>query len=141
MENKMDLVQMAREMGKEIQKSELYKNLVAAKDKNDSDAELQDLIGQFNLKRLSINAQINDNKKHDEDEMRRMDAELKEIYNKIIHNENMAAYNDAKNAMDDLMNQISTVLMYSVNGEDPETCPSRQASGCSGSCESCAGCH
>lgn len=137
----MELIQMAREMGKEIQKSEVYKKLVEAKEKNDSDAELQDLIGQFNLKRITINNQINDNQKHDEDEMRRLDNELKDIYRKILANENMAAYNDAKNAMDDLMNQISTILMYSVNGEDPQTCPSRQeAAGCSGSCASCSGC-
>lgn len=138
----MDLVQMAREMGKEIQRSEVYQKLVIAKEKNDNDAELQDLIGQFNLKRISINNQINDNQKHDEEEMRRLDNELKEIYYRILSNENMAAYNEAKNAMDDLMNQISTVLMYSVNGEDPETCPCKQeTSGCSGSCSSCSGCH
>lgn len=137
----MEIVKMARELGKEIQKSELYRKLVAAKEKNDNDTELQDLIGQFNLKRLAINSQINDNQKHDEDEMRRLDSELKEIYGKILHNENMIAYNDAKNAMDDLMNQISTILMYSVNGEDPETCPSKQETGCSGSCSSCSGCH
>ena len=138
----MELIQMAREMGKEIQKSEVYKRLVEAKEKNDNDAELQDLIGRFNLKRLTINNQINDNQKHDEDEMRRLDSELKEIYHEILANENMAAYNDAKNAMDDLMNQISTILMYSVNGEDPQTCPSRQeTAGCSGSCASCSGCH
>ncbi|MDD6236961.1 MAG: YlbF family regulator [Clostridiales bacterium] len=137
----MDIIQMAREMGKEIQKSEIYANLNAAKKNNDEDEELQDLIGQFNLKRITINNQINDNQKHDEDEMRRLDSELKEIYNKIITNKNMAAYNDAKNAMDDLMNQVSTILMHCVNGADPETCPSKQESGCSGSCSSCSGCH
>ena len=80
------------------------------------------------MKRIAINNQINDNQKHDEDEMRKLDSELKEIYNKILTNENMAAYNDAKNAMDDLMNQVSTILMHSVNGADPETCPSKQES-------------
>ena len=35
----MDLIKMAREMGKEIQQSEVYKNLVAAKEKNDSVAK------------------------------------------------------------------------------------------------------
>ena len=45
----MELIQMAREMGKEIQKSEVYKKLVEAKEKNDSDAELQDLIGQYGV--------------------------------------------------------------------------------------------
>ncbi len=138
----MDLIKMAREMGKAIQQSEVYKNLMIAKEKNDKDAELQDLIGQFNLKRITINNQINDNQKHDEDEMRRLDSELKAIYHQILTNENMVAYNNAKNAMDDLMNQISTVLMYSVNGEDPETCPCKEeTSGCSGSCSSCSGCH
>ena len=137
----MELLAMARELGKEIQKSEAYQALIEAKSKNDADQELQDLIGEFNLKRIAINTQINDNKKHDEDEMRRLDSELKEVYQKILHNENMAAYNEAKNAMDDIMNQISTILMYSVNGEDPETCPSKQDTGCSGSCATCSGCH
>ena len=44
----MDIIKMAREMGKEIQKSEIYANLNAAKKNNDEDEQLQDLIGQFN---------------------------------------------------------------------------------------------
>ena len=51
----------------------------------------------------------------------------------------MAAYNEAKNGMDMLMNQINAILVMSVNGEDPETCD--PAPSCTGSCSTCGGCH
>lgn len=138
----MELIQMAREMGKEIQKSEVYKKLVEAKEKNDSDAELQDLIGQFNLKRITINNQINDNQKHDEDEMRRLDNELKDIYRKILANENMAAYNDSQNA--DGRSDESDQHDFNVQRQwrRPANLPQQAGNGgCSGSCASCSGCH
>ena len=62
----MALTDLARQMGKEIQASEEYKNLNAAKEANDNDAELQDLIGKFNLKRIEINTAMSAEKKDEE---------------------------------------------------------------------------
>ena len=57
-------------------------------------------------------------------------------------NENMSAFNDAKNAMDEFLSQINMVITMSANGEDPDTCPVEDPhSSCGGGCSTCGGCH
>ena len=51
----MDIIELARQIGKEIQQDERYLNLQKAEKSSDSDQQLQDLIGDFNLKRMAIN--------------------------------------------------------------------------------------
>lgn len=133
----MALVDLARQMGKELQASEEYKAMVAAREANDNDKELQDLIGKFNLKRIEINV-ANSSDKKDEEKQAQLDAELREIYKNIMTNESMAAFNAAKQAVDAMMNEVTTILSLCMNGEDPETC---SASSCTGSCATCGGCH
>ena len=45
----MDIITMARELGKLIQQDERYKRIDAAKKANDEDEKLQELIAKFNL--------------------------------------------------------------------------------------------
>ena len=47
----MDIITMARELGKLIQQDERYKRIDAAKKANDEAEKLQELIAKFNLKR------------------------------------------------------------------------------------------
>ena len=135
----MDLIELARQMGKEIQASEEYKALEAAKAANDADEELQDSIGKFNLKRIELNSAMSAEKK-DDDKIARIDHELKAVYQSIMQNPHMIAFNQAKQAMDGMMNEVTTILMLCVNGADPDTCSAEQA-GCGGSCATCGGCH
>ena len=134
----MNLIKQALEMGKMIQASEEYKRLQAAKEKNDNDAELQDLIGQFNLKRMELNNQLAKSDKDDE-KLEKLNHEMRDLYQKVMTNQNMAEYEQAKNEMDMLMNQVNTILVMCVNGEDPDTCD--PAPSCTGSCSTCGGCH
>ncbi len=134
----MNLIKQAREMGKMIQASEEYKRLQAAKEKNDNDTELQDLIGQFNLKRMELNNQLAKPDKDDE-KLEKLNHEMRDLYQKVMTNQNMAEYEQAKNEMDMLMNQVNTILVMCVNGEDPDTCD--PAPSCTGSCSTCGGCH
>ena len=51
----MDIISQARALGEAIQKEESYIKLHEVQKKADADTELQNLIGEFNLKRMSIN--------------------------------------------------------------------------------------
>ena len=51
----MDIIEKARELGRLIQEEDSYKKLQDAQKNADADMELQRLIGEFNLKRMSIN--------------------------------------------------------------------------------------
>ena len=50
----MDIIEMARELGAALQKSDEYTAYNVAKNAADGDAELQGMIGDFNLKKLSL---------------------------------------------------------------------------------------
>lgn len=135
----MDMIALAREIGKEIQKDESYLKLRLAQQQSDEDQELQEAIGEFNLKRMAIN---NEAQKEDrsEETLKRLNQEFREVYAKIMQNENMRHYNDAKTELDAKVQRITAIITMSAEGEDPETCDYDAAS-CGGNCASCAGCH
>ncbi|MBQ7131524.1 MAG: YlbF family regulator [Oscillospiraceae bacterium] len=135
----MDVIEKARELGALIQEDARYINYCACRDANDADANLQQLIGDFNLLRLNLNNQMS-GENRDMDKLKEIDAQIKEKYNEIMANENMIAYNNAKDKLDEMLNMINNIITASANGEDPKTCDA-QPSGCTGSCSSCSGCH
>ena len=135
----MDVIKMARELGKLIQQDQRYDAYQSAKEKNDKDEELQRLIGDFNNKRLELNMEMSKTDKND-DRLKELDGVIKNLYGETMVNPSMAEFNKAKNAMDGMLAEINNVITACANGEDPETCPS-QPRGCSGSCSSCGGCH
>lgn len=137
----MDVIEITRQLGKAIQADERYTDYMAAKKLNDDDEALQELIGEFNLLRQNLAMETD---KPDEEQNREkineLNAKMSSVYNSIMTNENMANFTMAKMGMDKLMNQINTILTYSMEGMDPETCPSEVPTGCTGSCGSCGGC-
>jgi len=50
----MDVIEIARQLGKAIQEDERYSDYMLAKEKNDADEALQALIGEFNLIRQNL---------------------------------------------------------------------------------------
>lgn len=135
----MDIITKARELGKAIQQEESYIKLQEVQKKADADTELQNLIGEFNLKRMSINNEASKTDR-DQDKLTQLNNEMREVYSKIMSNENMMAYNEAKEAFDVVANRVFAIIQQSAEGADPETADLSQSS-CSGSCESCGGCH
>ncbi len=133
-----DLLLMARAMGKAIQEDERFKRYEAARAANDSDETLQKLIGEFNLKRISLNTEAGKTER-DQAKIAALNDEMKIIYGQIMANENMLAYNSAKEELDGLLSKINMIIVGSANGEDPDSIDTE--GGCSGSCSSCAGCH
>ena len=130
----MDIIEKARELGKLIQEEESYKKLQEAQKSADADMELQRLIGEFNLKRMSIN-----NEASKKEKLSKLNTEMREAYSQIMSNENMIAYNDAKAAFDVVANRVLAIVQQSAEGADPETADYSQSS-CSGSCATCGGC-
>lgn len=135
----MDIITLTRELGKELQKDQCYLNMQLARQASDEDESLQQAIGEFNLKRMAIN---NEAQKEDRDEeaLKRLNEEFRAVYEKIMQNENMQRYNDAKTEFDALLQRVTGILSLCAEGEDPETCDYDAAS-CGGNCASCGGCH
>ena len=100
---------------------------------------MQEAIGEFNLKRMAISNEAQKEDRNDET-LARLNDEFRAVYQKIMENEHMLRYNDAKNEFDALLQQITGIIGLCADGEDPDTCD-YEASSCGGNCSSCGGCH
>lgn len=131
----MDVIEKAKELGIALMEDERVKRYQTAKATNDADKELQDLIGEFNLKKLQLNNEFN---KQPEDQskekIKEFDTQLREVYAKIMATAPMAEFTEAKKDVDELMEHINSILSLSVTGE-------AAGGSCAGDCSSCGGCH
>ena len=135
----MDVIELARELGKAIQQDERFLAMQIARQNSDNDDELQQLIGEFNLKRMAINNEAA-KENRDEAKLQQLNSELRETYAKVMQNKNMNAYNEAKELMDNMLKRINAIISISAEGVDPEIADLTEDT-CGGSCSSCAGCH
>ena len=133
------VIELARELGKALQEDKRYTDYLVAKKTSEDDIKLQEAIGKFNLKRISINAQMNKPEpERDKEKLAQLNEELQQLYNQIMQDENMKKFNEAKAELDDLLNHIIQIINMSANGEDPSTA---DPTACTGSCATCGGCH
>ena len=116
-----------------------YVILDQARKANDKDEELQNLIGEFNLARMDLNNEISKSERSDE-RIAKLNTKVNDLYGKIMADEGMTAYNEAKRDCENLVNYIDAIINTAMNGGDPMTVQEPSAS-CTGSCSTCGGCH
>lgn len=134
------LVAMAIDLGCQLQEDERFLALQKAQETADADEGLQKLIGEFNLKRLAINAEeTKEEGERDAEKLRELNTELRDIYARVMANESMMAYNDARTTLDALVNKLHAAISLAAQGQDPSL--AAQEGSCSGDCGSCGGCH
>ena len=134
------LVEMAIDLGCQLQEDSRYLALRAAQQAADEDEQLQKLIGEFNLKRMAINAEEQKaEEEQDAEKLRTLNTALRSVYADIMQNEHMVAYNEAKEPFDALVQKINTAIALAAQGQDPAV--AAEESGCTGNCGSCGGCH
>ncbi len=134
----MDIIKMAREIGHAIQDEKVYKDLQTAKVNADNDEILQNLIGEFNLKRMAINNEAS-KAERSEEKLKELNDEMRSSYSQIMSNENMINYNEAKTQLDTLLQRVLAIINQSAQGEDPDT--TDFSSDCTHDCSTCGGCH
>lgn len=134
----MDVIAMARELGAAIQQSDEYTAYNVAKNAADNDQLLQQMIGEFNLKKLSLSAEVQKEDK-DQQKLAALNEEVRAIYGRIMSYPAMVAYNTTKEELDRVLNFIQQIIVYSANGEDPATI--QEETSCGGDCSGCSGCH
>jgi cell fate (sporulation/competence/biofilm development) regulator YlbF (YheA/YmcA/DUF963 family) len=135
----MDIIEQARAIGKAIQQDDRYLKMQLAVQNADEDKELQNLIGQYNLKRMSVQNEMQQSDRSEE-KLKSYQQEMNGLYEMIMKNPRMAAYNKAKQEFEVLMRRVNAIIGQSANGADPETTDYEESS-CEGNCASCAGCH
>ena len=136
----MTVIEKARELGALIQQDERYTAFYDAARANDNDPELQKLIGEFNMKRRTLNEEMRKEDKSAE-VLTTLDDEIGEIYQQIMQNPCMVNYNDTKEAFEKMLTAVNYIITNCANGKDPYELPDEPpVSSCTGSCASCGGC-
>ena len=127
-----DLEKMANELGEAIKESKIFTSYQEAKDKYDADDALQKLIGDFNLKKMSAMNEMQKENDKDEQKLAQYQEQMRAAYADILKTPTYTEFNEAQHDLEDMINRIYGIINYHVTGKEP---------GCSGSCDSCGGCH
>lgn len=135
----MTVLDAVRNLGEAIQKDERFLRYAKAKLANDQNSELQELIGKFNVVRMNLD-EVMTAQERDEEKVQSLNEELRGVYMDIMGKDSMVEYNASKVELDSMLNDINSVIMQCVDGADPKTVEPEVHS-CSGSCDSCGGCH
>ncbi|MBR4910578.1 MAG: YlbF family regulator [Clostridia bacterium] len=135
----MTVLEAVRNLGEAIQADERFLRYAKARLANESDKELNSLIGDFNVVRMNLD-EVMTAEERDEEKIKELNEKLRSLYTDIMAKDTMAEYNAAKVGLDSMLGDINSVIMQCVEGADPKTAEPEVHS-CSGSCESCGGCH
>ncbi len=133
----MDIIELSRELGRKIQQEESYVALMEANKAVEEDEALQALIGEFNLFKLQLNEKLTATDR-DEEAIKELNTKMRTLYADIMVNPSMIKLNESKTAFDGVMQRVFAIVSNSANGEDPNT---TDYHACTGSCDSCGGCH
>ena len=135
----MAIIEATRNLGAEIQKDERFLEFAKAKLAVDNDEDLQKNIGEFNITRMNLEQEASADEPNQE-KIAELNEKLRGIYTAIMSSKKMLDFNTAKAAIDAMLNDINSVIVQCVEGADPNTVEPETHS-CSGSCDSCGGCH
>ena len=134
----MDAILKFKEAAKELQNDDRYILLDAARQRNDADEELQTMLRDFSTARIELNEEMAKDDR-DEDKVTQLNMRINQLYNSVMTNENMLAYNAAKQGMESMVSHINAILSAAIDGGDPMTVEEPVACG-SGGCSGCSGC-
>ncbi len=133
----MDVILAARKLGETLQADPAYIRFAKATLESENNTELQEKIGQFNLKRMNLDNELS-KEERDEEAVKTLNEELRELYNGIMAHPVMAEYNEARQEVDKILANVNSIITMCAQGADPMTC---EISNCTGNCSSCSGCH
>lgn len=135
----MDCIELFKKAATAMQTDPRCVALNTAQKACDECAKLQDKIGQFNLMRIDMNEEIGKPERNNE-KIAELNEKIGKLYNEIMESEEMKAYNEAKAAVEGMINHINAIVNTAVEGGDPMLVQEPSAA-CTGSCSSCGGCH
>lgn len=125
----MTLIEKAHELGQLIKESEQMQNLKAAEEAQANDNGAQELVNEFNLKRMNLARDMQAGKIKQEEAVKMNNDAFNEMVEKseVIKN-----YVEAKKAFDKMVNGVNSVINLYIVGEQE---------GCTHDCHTCGGCH
>ena len=124
-----------RERGEALLQSDVYQKMREAEEKAMQNAEAAEMMAQYLEKRGQIQ-QAMEEENPDPAMMKRLSDEMDEIQEKLQLVDDIANLTAARAEFNGLIGQINQVLQFIVTGRMTD-----EEGGCTGSCDSCSGCH
>ena len=125
----MTIIEKAHELGEMIEASEEMKELRLAEQAQAEDDEAQQLVSDFNIKRMNLAREIQGGKITEEKAIRKNNDAFAEM---VAKSETIKNYVDAKEKFDSMVNSINNVINIYITGNQ---------GGCTHNCSTCGGCH
>lgn len=131
MTNITEIIEKTKELGQLLKDSDQVIALSKAKADYDQNAEIQELMAQFNMHKMSI-AALSKQENPDEERIADHEDKLRQVYDKIMESDVMSEYQLKSQAVEALVVQVNNIINFYISGEEPQSC--------SGSCSTCGGC-
>ena len=125
----MDIFEKTKELGEMIQESEEMKRMKTADAAQLADEEAQKLLQEFNLQRMNLARDMQEEKISKEEAVKRNNEAFQ---NMVSSSETIKEYVDSKKAFDAVVAKINGILNFYITGQDPN---------CTHDCSTCGGCH
>ena len=125
------IIALANMLGMEIAKSDEIKTLEAAKEKYQTDEELQSLIGEYETERMLLAEEFS-KPDADSDVAASLRKRIEELTSAITKNPNYIVFSEAQRAMNALMADVNAEIKFCITGERDD---------CTHDCSTCKGCH
>ena len=139
----MDKIErLARDLGAAIQEDIRYTAYMQAREANEKDNELNELMGKVQLIHMSYGHEASKGEDADQEKLAAYEKEFNECFTLVKNNLTMVKYEAARDELDALMKYVTGILSMCACGEDPETCSPETQSSCNGDCGSgSSSCH
>lgn len=135
----MDIIELTKNLGKQLQEEEVYISYRMAQQNLESDEKLQSKINEFNEKKVKLNQEMC-KESFDQELIDKLNSDLRSQYEELMQDEKMITFNEAKQNFDNLLIKINTIINKAAEGEDPFLEDFEEETRCSGSCFNCTGC-
>ena len=124
-----EIFEKTRELGALIQASEQMKNVKNAEIMQENNDKAQELLKQYNTKRINLARDMQAGKISREDAIKQNNEAFEEI---VTKSEIIKKHIEAKKEFDAMINQVNQILNFYITGQDPN---------CTHDCSTCGGCH
>jgi len=117
----MDILDAARALGVAIQASEAYQTYLTAREEAEKEPSLSDYNAKFQEMQTAFEELVGQ-ENPDQEQIQKVQADYMALYQEMNALPAMAALQESRMAMNDIMNDAMQIIYLSVNGEDPLTC-------------------
>ena len=133
----MDIILMARELGKALQKDDRWISMRLAQQCTEQDEELQALIKRFDKCRASLNNEMQSSDR-DGEKIRQKNDETKALYQEIMSHKRMVEFSSKQEEVNEMLQFINQIISGSAEGLNPDEIQYQEK--CGGGCSGCSGC-